>query len=389
MIRKIKFNNFYSFDRAQEINFLAKKKKSYSYFSSKSGDQITKIAAFIGGNASGKTNIMRLFSFISYFICISVREDSKRIALKNFFNNKKVTNFYIEFEKDDSIFFYQLSVRDNMVISEKLDVKAIIKNAQKKNIFLRNSKITLNDKYFSDLPKKELKNMRDDVSLVAFLHSNFKIDIINSIFDYFNKFQSNINERGIINHHNYQTHIAKLYLKDEKLKKTMEEFVSSFDVGLTGFKIVPYKKEDEEKTEIIIHGIHSTNKINKELEFIYESRGTRSLFFVLAEVLTALKNNSIAIIDELESGFHPEAMNKIISYFIDKNKSGKAQMIFASHSFGFMNQLDMHQIYLVQKDSKSVSDVYRLNQVEGVRPDENFQSKYMSGAYGAFPKIRV
>ncbi|EKE21482.1 MAG: hypothetical protein ACD_7C00218G0002, partial [uncultured bacterium] len=33
--------------------------------------------------------------------------------------------------------------------------------------------------------------------------------------------------------------------------------------------------------------------------------------------------------------------------------------------------------------------ILRLNKVEGIRPDENFLSKYMTGVYGAFPKIRV
>ena len=93
--------------------------------------------------------------------------------------------------------------------------------------------------------------------------------------------------------------------------------------------------------------------------------------------------------DEIESGFHPEALNKIINYFIDQNKDGMAQLIFSSHSLGFMNKLDMHQIYLVQKDKYGESLAYRLNQAENIRSDENFLAKYMTGIYGAFPKIRV
>jgi len=142
-------------------------------------------------------------------------------------------------------------------------------------------------------------------------------------------------------------------------------------------------------TVVSVKGIHTTDLRNNKLDFAYESRGTQSLFFTMANILSALKHNNIIIIDEIESGFHPEALNKLIGYFIDENKDKKTQLIFSSHSLGFMNKLDMHQIYLTEKNGKSESSLFRLNKVKGVRPDENFLSKYMAGSYGAFPKIRV
>ena len=59
MIRKVKFSNFYSFYKEQEISFLAKKKKTHDYYFSDSSDQISKVAGFAAGNAAGKTNDMR------------------------------------------------------------------------------------------------------------------------------------------------------------------------------------------------------------------------------------------------------------------------------------------------------------------------------------------
>ena len=112
MIRKIRFSNFYSFYREQEISFLANKKKTDDYYNSESGDQIAKIAAFIGGNASGKTNVMRLFSFLSYFVC---RESGRglseitNIAYQTFFGNEEVLKIYVEFEIGNIIFFYEFS----------------------------------------------------------------------------------------------------------------------------------------------------------------------------------------------------------------------------------------------------------------------------------------
>jgi len=392
MIRKVKFNNFYSFKKEQEINFLANKKESYDYLKSETGDQITKIAGFIGGNASGKTNIMRLFSFIRYFICETSKEDSEAqsyIAIKTFFNNPRKSNFCIEFETDNKIFEYEFTVQNNAILRESLLMKKIQSGARKSTVYVRedNNIKKLNSHFFQELPKNFIKNIRSDISLIAFLKSGYNIDIINIVFDYFAKMQTNINERGDINTESRKARTLRLYFQDNKLKQEMENFVFNFDIGLKSFEIK--RIEENNKAFISIKGVHNTNEDSKTLDFAYESRGTRSLVFTIANVLSALRNNSVAIIDEIELGLHPEALNKLIRFFIDQNSNGTAQLLFSSHSLGFLSILDMHQIYLVEKDNNGESFSYRLNQVEAVRSDENFLAKYMTGSYGAFPKIKI
>lgn len=395
MIRKAKFSNFYSFNKEQKISFIAKKKKTYDYYQSESEDQITKIAGFIGGNASGKTNIMRFFSFLSFFVCRKVEGDSPLIAdiaFKTFFNNDKQSNFFIEFEIKNSIFSYDFSIKNNIITNETLYIKKIQKNARQIKIFSRqlNSIESLNSDYFENISIDALPKIRGNVSTIAFIkYSQYNVDIINNIYDYFLGFKTNINERGqnLLNHPGYQIDTLDIYSKDKEFKKEVDDFICRFDVGLNGFEV---KKEKKEKGfSVSVQGIHATKVKNNKLDFSYESSGTRSLFFTMINILSALKHNNIVIIDEIESGFHPEALNKLVSYFIDKNKNKNAQIIFSSHSFGFMNKLDMHQIFLTEKNSNGESSVYRLNKVERIRTDENFLAKYMTGAYGAFPKIRV
>lgn len=392
MLRKVKFNNFYSFKDEQEINFLAKKKKTYDYFQSKSGDQITKIAGFIGGNASGKTNAMRLFSFLSHFVTMSSKSEDELgldIAYKTYFNKTESSNFYVEFEINDLIFYYEFFVKQNNILKEELYVKKIGKGSRKIMIFCRNHNEIkgLNENYFSGFSMNFLKNIRSDVSLIAFLKAHYNIEIINTVFDYFSGFKFNISESGKLNSAVYQVKAIELYLNDKALKEEVESFIRYFDIGLSGFEI---KKEIKGgKRSYSVEGVHQTKEKSPRLDFNYESRGTKSLFFILAYILSALKNNNVVIIDEIETGLHPEALNKLLGYFIMENGNRRAQLIFSSHSLGFMNKLDMHQLNLVEKDKEGRSKIYRLNQVDGVRADENFLSKYMSGSYGAFPKIRI
>lgn len=393
MIRKVIFSNFYSFYKEQEISFLSKKKNTYDYYQSKSGNQISKVAGFIGGNASGKTNAMRFFSFLSYFICRKSNSTSQLIndiAYKTFFNNNEPSRFYIEYELNNSVFYYNLSIKNNTIQNETLSIKYLKKGSRKTELFSRQlSNINyIDNNYFKNLGIAKFPEIRKDVSFIAFIKkSPYNVDIINNVYDYFLGFKTNINEIGQINHVMHQFKTLEIYIEDVALKKEAENLMRYFDIGLKSFTI--NKKNKGNQSSISIQGTHSTNKGDKILNLIYESRGTQSLFFTMANIISALKNNNVVIIDEIESGLHPEALNKLISYFIEEDKDNMAQIIFSSHSLGFMNKLDMHQIYLVEKNNNCESSVHRLNTVKDIRPDENFLAKYMSGSYGAFPRIRT
>jgi hypothetical protein len=48
--------------------------------------------------------------------------------------------------------------------------------------------------------------------------------------------------------------------------------------------------------------------------------------------------------------------------------------------------LQKHQIYLCEKQQQ-ISEAWRLDEVVGVRADDNLYAKYMAGAFGAVPEL--
>lgn len=398
MIRIVRFSNFYSFNGEQEINFLTNKKKTFDYFNSKNkeSEQITKIAGFAGSNASGKTNVIRVLSWMQFFALSNERGGKDNInnkldaGFKTFFNNKKKSYFYIEFEFNEKIFFYEFNIKENVILSEKLEVKdftikrkeKVFERKNKKN----NQEFTFNEKYIPAnlLTKKVQSNMKKDVSLISFLKSSYEIDIINEISEYFFNFITNINEKDHMDRE-FRELLAsvRVYLKDKKYIKKLNNFIDNFDIGLK--KVSIEKVENDKKFEIKIEGTHYGNK---KVDWEYESLGTRSIFSIFAEITFALENNGTVLIDEMETGLHPKAVEKIIEYFINQNEKGKAQLIFSSHSLNFMSRFNSTQIFLVEKNEKSESEVYRLDSLKP-RPEENLLAKYMTGAYGASPKITI
>ena len=333
---------------------------------------------------------------MQFIICRKADDNQNlvsKIEYKTFFNNEEKSDFYVEFEINSTIFYYTFSILKNNILEEKLEFKEIKKGARVKTVFHREDKALkfLDEELFKNISIESLPQIRGDVSFISFFKlSQYRVDIIDIVYDYFSSFETNINERGqnLINFPSFQVKVLSSYLNNKEIKDKAEELIRAFDIGLEGFEIKKEKKDD--RLFLAVEGVHTTKMKNNKLDFSYESSGTRSLFFTLANILNALKQNSVVVVDEIEAGLHPEALSKIINYFINENEKGRAQLIFSSHSHGFMERFDMHQIFLLEKNKVGESRVFSLSKVkEPIRSDENFLSKYMSGAYGAFPRIRI
>ena len=96
----------------------------------------------------------------------------------------------------------------------------------------------------------------------------------------------------------------------------------------------------------------------------------------------------MAIIDEFDANLHPDMVQELVSMFTDEGTNPKhAQLLFSTHSHNILSQLDKYQIILTEKDNEGQTVVWRLDDVEGVRADENYYTKYLAGAYGGVPDI--
>lgn len=385
MIRKISFKNFYSFHDSFEMSFLATKKTTFDYVQSEVDKyQISKVATIIGGNASGKTNIVRVFKFLQTLLSRKISGPMENITQQplpyhTFFSNNDTVEINVEFERSAKIFFYTLKMERNIIILEQLKIKSFGKNIR--SVFKRSDTLELSKVYFKNIDRRILPNIRNDVSIISFFRSlPFKIEIIEDLDTIFSSllWQVNMNESDS---HLKNTDLSSfLYTEDPEISESMQDFISRFDIGLKSFKIT-----DNGSWNYDIKGVHG----DKILDFYFESRGTKTLYSLLAPILVAMKFRGLVVIDELETGLHPEAVEKLISYFLSESEGEMCQFIFSTHSINVLNKLDREQIFIVDKNDKGESRVYSVADIEISRPDENLMKKYMSGKYGGFPKIKV
>ena len=224
-----------------------------------------------------------------------------------------------------------------------------------------------------------------------------KDDLLIDIAGYFNKIMCNVHRIGKY----WETSslgdqllsgATKVYKQDDNLFKKAEAFLRGFDLGLDGIAIeeVADTRANSVKSEKILlpFGLHKVNEKNYRLPMYFESNGTKNMYVLLQFLLPVIETGGIAVIDELEIDLHPHALPKIIELFTSPTINSKnSQLLFTSHSLEILNHLEKEQIILVEKQKDCRSELYRLDELKGIRREDNFYAKYMAGTYGAVPNI--
>lgn len=398
MIHKFSLKNFYSFKDENEVSFVVDKNapKTDSYAKSAFGVRINKTAAVLGANASGKTNLLKALPFLSWFIkdSFSLKPD-KEIPVEAFFFNKNPLALSVQFEIEKTMYEYNLELAENKVVLEELNFKEKGKT-QYSGLFKRkwmkeSKRYRLEVKnYKLSKDSKEVIIKRYNASIISIMNQ-FGHQLSVEIVKYWNNLISNVTESGRIDG-NFEN-AAEFFYNNAKLKKKADKLLFQFDLGLVGTKIEKMEIKNENKKKEIVYfsvGLHKIKDIKKRLPlpFFYESRGTQNLFSLLEPILKVLDSGGMLVLDEFDADLHPQMIPELVNLFSSKIYNPKnAQLFFSTHSPQILNELDKYQIFFTEKGEDGASEVWRLDDIKGVRSDDNYYAKYISGAYGGVPNI--
>jgi hypothetical protein len=376
--------------------------KNDGYIEAPSGTRLSKMEVVIGPNASGKTNLLKVLPFFKWLITDSfVHNPTAPIPVNSFaFGEKKnePIELGVDFEIKGNVYTYFFILNDKQILKEELFIKnkTNIKVTSKK-IFSREwnsetKKYSLEDKNFH-LPKDFESLMRMNASIIS-TAMRLNHEDSRNISDFWQTVETNVDEAGWVGDSAFPNANRELLealdfyseTENSEIKEQAEKLLSRFDLGLEAFNIFKEKKADGVTFSVNVQ--HTFGKSKVDLPLHYESSGTKQLLALLKTILFVLNKGGVAVLDEIDVNLHPDMVETLSDMFLDSKTNPKnAQLLFSTHSHRILNRLDKYQIVLVEKNKEGGSEAWRLDEMEGVRADDNYYTKYIAGAYGAIPNL--
>lgn len=379
MLIKFGAKNFYSFKEGVEISLSlgANCPESIS-----KGKEISNLLCVKGANGSGKSNLLKILSFLKSFCCDSFNiKPDETILVDSFFLNSMPIEFFCEFIFMGVQYHYEVSLTEKKITFEKLS--RTIKRLTP--IFTRkNNQLTQCIDEFKELLKIK---QRSNVSIISAAHQ-YEIGAIKPIYDFFTNIRSNVSWSGPVPFSADYQIISKFYNDNPEFFSNASAFIRECDLGITDIKIDELKNEKGELYYFPIF-IHDTKNEKKSLAFHHQSLGTKTLYRSLPYYTAALNFGGVLVMDEFDTDFHPHLLSKIVGLFDNKKTNKKdAQLIFSTHNTDILDYMGKYRTVLVNKED-SESYAYRLDEIPGdiLRNDRLIAPIYNSGKIGGIPKI--
>lgn len=397
MIKSLKITNFCSIGETQTISFEISKKDKLDDSSAKiSNKYINLVNCFIGHNASGKTTILKAISFLFWLInnsYTSTKMDEFIPVVAHKFFKDKTTKIEMEFYSQKKLFLYKLAVDKHYIKNEFLGenverayTKIFEYTRTESGWDFSAPKVNINE---NDLLRfKERKNVS---VLSSLIETGYLPQIV-----FIKNFKSNVTSMGHFLQHplNVFFEVSNALFVNKETQKNSLDFMRDIDVGISNFSfseaiIRNGKNVDETEKKYLLECVHKSEAGEFKLPLIEESNGTIHSLELWSKITSTLKTGGVVILDEIESGLHPYVVKKIVSFFenTESNPHG-AQLIFSTHQHLLLNDRAKTQIFIVEKiNEKFETELFRLDEVEGIRNDDNYFNKYLAGTYGGIPHV--
>ena len=312
------------------------------------------VMSIVGINASGKTSLLKVISFVIEFINgESVNNINNKDILKD---SEKIEIAVFFFDPGNGVCKLEseiIKIKDNeiddryIINSERLWVKKTSRVKSKKDLFL------FDDDQLSKVRDNGAEFLKDDTSNVISLNNNkgfYLKDLIRL---------TNVNFLGLIGNFPHEL-IAFLDPSIENI---------SFDKKTGEAKLKFYDRE-----EIVV--------ANPILFEQYLSSGTIKGINIFINAMIVFEEGGYLIVDELENHFNREIVATLVRFFMNKsvNKNG-ATLIFSTHYSELLDEFERNDgIYIVRNRNgiyaQKLSEILTRNDI---KKSEAFKSDFLEG----------
>lgn len=369
MLQNYSLKGFKSFKHCTEVDL---KKTQYQTLEKDNvTDGILKGCMFVGGNASGKTNLIEGLRFLLH--ALFSKGDINYDRFLCLFSESGVFENTYEFWIDDHQIRYQICYQkqDSMLaeylyVDQTLMMERIGSNAR--------SEVSEN-KFFTDIPSESLF-LRD-----LWFNTKFRgHEVLQHWFEF-------LSQSKYVNPQNHMIVSFKdggEMTIDQYVKKNGVEPLNAFftECGM-GFSLIyrPELKQDAFQ----LSGLYmKRDGIGVDIPMSIESLGNKTLMMILPAYLSVIQNGGILICDEFSSALHNDLEELLVKYFM--KHSQRAQMMIVSHSTNLLSSslFRPDQLYAVNFDSEG-SNIVRFSS-EQPRTSQNYEKMYLGGVFSGLPR---
>lgn len=390
MIHSLSFSNIGSFSDEATIDFTWMKKDSIDdtlVTDLPSEINVSKIMTILWANASWKSNILRVFSFLKFWIGESLtlppdlpltNQGVPFRPLPFLYTTDRGSKIECIFETKIAQYKIELTIEEGLATEEIISIRSKTeKRMTWKTLFSR-----------TDLSIQKSLIYRRNASILFVKHRDNDPNS-KDIIDYWNEWVFNkVSQVSLLENQNIDFNRGNAivnYYKNPESLDFVTNLLKRFDTGFSWLYINEKDNIDGTKWLEIIWKIQRNWE---EIEMPFYSDGTLKLIDYAYLIHWAIEKWWVLIFDEIDSSFHPEIVDAILDLFLSKTRNKKwAQIILTTHNPRILNLLNRYQIQLVEKNENGESQTYRLDDVNWVRAKDNYYAKYIAWTYGAVPEI--
>jgi AAA15 family ATPase/GTPase len=421
MIVEFSVKNFRSIKELQTLSFVATGLKSdkdnlsvdTNNVAEDCGMRLLKTIGIYGGNASGKSNVVKALEYFLGVIKKEASSESNFDTICDPFLYQEDSYFSESFFQivliiKDKKYRYGFTVKKNMAVKnsaddpDKIFSKEIVTGewlfgTKEKNMveyFTRTGMSVRKEKHIEGgkIPQLPYEHTLFLTHAAAFDSEGDCAIIKNYIHGWilsnFIKEQDRFRRSSII------------LIKNETKKYEFLKLLSAFSIDYDDITIEKNTNQPDQTSfpyDKFIMKKSFYDKDNKSVSVSLnlgynESAGTQKLFDLAGVILRAFEMpySAFIVIDELDSNFHPSLLIKLIGLFNNpKINKSKSQLLFTSHDTNLLAPSIMRrdQFYFTEKSEDNATRLYSLADLKGIKNDADFAKQYLSGFYGAIPRL--
>lgn len=339
-----------------------------------SGDiEVVKSSFIFGGNASGKTNVIRAFQLLRQVVVYGTPSELDLLPMDTFAGVYGNTYFKIRFSKNKKIYDYIIKYNLGYIVNESLSVDNIV-------VFNR----SIDDVIMPPLIKNLRESLRDNQPLLFFAQTN-NVPEAKEAYEWF---AQDILTPSLINNNLRNQQLFRPLHTNPELKEKVLYFLRAADFNIKDIKtqevIVPISSDpDKSEKVLLLHCEHEgPDNISFKVDYEAESIGTRIFLLLIMTILENQNNSKLFLIDEFDRSLHPKLVNILLRIFNEWNRTG-TQLIATTHDTDILDApLRTDQIWFVDKSYDGVSTLdsaFDFNE----QSIKDIKKNYQDGLYGA------